>query len=714
MPDRLKTLDELLDALQKNDIATATAKSDAFFKDLSPRTALFIVRERGYQPFNDIIQHGEPFRTMALNFSALAQEGAFNESTDPAFIKGVIADLLGDDEVKSAAAFRTLKENIGEFGVQYLLEAWNSAGSPKTKAMIQIALREIGARAVQPMIAALDTKDALLKGMLIEVLSELNDWRAAAKLRELAVDKDLSDAMRAAARKTCERIVAANAGLNAMDISPSRMYEMLAEDYLVNRTAEKRGVIPRFALAEGARFFMWTYQNDALAFAEIPRFAYGYEMAISMAARALALDGSNLNAAGILVCARMAEVPAGQALIDYDTALNKTILTDKDRQTITATVAAASAKAPAAIALGPGALCRALDIAVENHLDAAAVSCMDAIAALPVAHEVNFLYEAKGGPAYGMSVIKAMSAGGTQVRFRAAITLARVSRGIDFKGNETMADLLLKAMESTSSLRVLIVHPDAEARNALSTGFKSLGCDVMTAENSAQGLAKAFDFPAPDVVVVTNELDRSTEFFVKQLRDNLATTQTPVLVVTTPDALQKRDKVRFSFENVKGFITNIADQAALKTLLASFKPVGTWATKENARILNDAAEVVGGSYFKPYMAKNADRLIALAQNNKALVARVAAMKALGLSRIEKALKPAGIILADNAAPKELRVAAAQSIGEILTSQKATSDETLGILLSALGSADPDISNAAGVALGTAPLTAEQSSKIPLK
>jgi len=720
LDSRLATLKDLQDLLQKGDIAGATAKSNDLIKGLSPKTALTLIRKVGYAPFNEIIKKGEPFRSTALNIAALAEEASFSELTDPEAIRGIVRDLTGDDVGKAAAAFRALKENIGEFGVQYLLEAWNTATGPRTRAQIQIALTDIGARAVPPMIASLDTQDVLLKGMLIDALTQLKDWRAAGKLRELADDKNLSDDMRNAAMRGCAAIVAEHAGEDAAKLSASQLYAMIAEDYLANRTSAKRNVIPRYYLGEGARFFMWSFQNGALVGTPIPRFAYNYEMATETAVRAFALDAGNQQAANIIVCARMAEIPVGEIILDYDAAQNKTVLTDVERQAVTDALAKAQAKAPAAIALGLRALCGAVALALNYNLDQSAVMCLNTIATLPEAETAQFLPEKPGSQqdAYGYTILKAMWADSRQVKYTAAITLARIAGSRQFAQKDLVPDLLLTAIEETATLRVLVVHPDNDVRNTLSLSLKALGYDVIIAQDSSEGLAKALDFPAPDVVIISNELDRTTNAFVVRLRDTLTTAQMPILIVTTPEMLEG-DKTRFSFGNVKGFIPNITDQAAIGALLAAFKNTSGWQARQNDAILQEASKIVaknpqnvGAIDLTPY----AERLIAIAQSNRTLAARVSAMKALGNWGVETALKPAGALLADASAPKELRAAAALAIGSIFAKGKvnAVSDETLTILLAALNSPDIEVANAAADALASAPLTLEQRARIPVK
>ena len=711
-------MQDLLVKLKAEDLADAKVANNDLIKGLSPKTALALIRKAGYESFNELIKRGEPFRSTALNISALAQEAAFSELTDEAAIRALVSELLGEDAAKSAAAFAALKGTIGEFGVPYLLEAWNTAGSGKARATIQIALTEIGRRAVPPMVAALDTPDVTLKGMLISVLGGAKDWRAAAKLRAIAADANMSEEMRNSAMKACAKIVSENTGLNAEKLSASELYGMLAEDYLAGRTSAKRNVVPRYELSDAARFHMWSFENGALADAAAPRFAYNYEMAIECAARGLALDANNGQAASVLVCARLAEIPAGQFLLDYDAARreqNAPALTDVERAAISETLAKAQAKGPAAVALGLRALCGGLDLALKYGLDQAAISCLTNIASLPEAKSAAFLPEKAENQesAYGYAVIKAMWVGARQVRYRAAITLATIAPSRQFARKELVADLLLKAMEETAALRVLVAHPDAEARNALGLNLKALGYDVMMAQDSAEGLARAMDFPAPDVVIAYNELDRTTNFFIVTLRDSLTTSQMPILVVSTPEALAN-DKMRFeNLGGVKGFITDITDRAALGGLMSAFKNTSTWQARENEAILKEAADIIGAT-MEINLTTYTERLIALAQSEKALEARVAAMKALGNMRTEAALGPAGVLLANPSGPKDLRAASALAIGTILSSAESVSEETLGILLTALKSPDPEVSRAAGIALASAPLTAEQRAKIPTR
>lgn len=720
MDKRVALLKEIQDALQKNDTATATAKNDEFIKGMSPKLALAVIRKANLTAFSELMKKGEPFRSTAINTAALASEATFSELADPEAIRATVRDMLGEDQVKSFTASRTLKENVGEFGVQYLLDAWVSATGSKQRTQIQIALTEMGTRAVPPLIAALDTKDIPLKGTLISILGSLKDWRAAADLREIADDANLSNEMRDAAMRACAGIVSESAGLDAAKVSASDLYSMLAEDYLANRSSGKRAVISRIYLGEGARFFTWSLQNGAVAYTPVPRFAYNCEMAIENAARALTLNAKSQQAANIIVCARMAEVAAGRMILDYDAALDKDkkVLGEPERKMITDTLTKAQAKAPAAMALGLRALCGGLDLALNNRLDQAAIGCLNAIASIPEARTAQFLPQKPENQetAYGYPIVKAMWSGTRQVKYTAAITLASISSAKPFAQKDMVPELLLKAMEEAATLHILVVHPDVNARNALSLSLKSLGYDVDTAQDSAEGLARAMDFPGPDLVIAFNELDHTTGSFVSTLRDNPATKLIPILIVSTAQALNT-DRIRFTFDNVKGLITDVNDKEALGKAVSAFKSVGTWQAKENEAILQQVASIIASLQptdsvidLTPYTA----RLLAIVQSDKALLARTSAMTALGNWRVEKALAPAGVVLAEANAPKDLRVSAALAIASILSSGKVTavSEETLGILLAALNGPDAEVRSAAAVALASAPLTPEQRARIP--
>ncbi|RKY26082.1 MAG: hypothetical protein DRP79_05645, partial [Planctomycetota bacterium] len=547
---RLEKLTQIQQDLRDDKPAKAAEKLREFAKGMTPELALAIIREVGYEPFEDLIAQGGDFRRTALNISALARHATFKELTDPEAIRAAVSDFLEGGR-KSGPAYRLLKDRVGEFSVQYLLEAWNKSSDYGVKTQIEMVLTTLGPRVVPPMIAALDTDDALLKIVLIEVLSKHGDWRAAAKLRRIAADENMTQATRQVAMKACDRIVRAHLGAGADKYSAAQLYTMIAEDYLANRSSKIRNVIPRYYLNEGTRFFTWSMRDGVLVARQIPRFAYNYEMAITMAARAIELDPSNQRASDVIVCARLAEIVGGQIILDYDEAMKNEMLTEAERDAISAALDSARAGRPKALARGLRSLCGALHLALKYHLDAAAVECIDAIAALPAAPYTDFIpadeKEANTEEKYGDSLTLALRVGGRRVRFRAAIALARIASSKRFVNMELVPDLLLKAMEETGAVRVLVVHPDAETRNLLRLSLGALGYEVILAGDSTEGIAAARDFPAPDIIIVHNRLDLGTDHFIVMLRDNRATSETPVLIISRGDEESlKDDKTRFS------------------------------------------------------------------------------------------------------------------------------------------------------------------------
>lgn len=710
---RLARLAEVQQLLKDNKLDEAKTALVDFAGGITPETALAIIRKVGYKPFEDLIRQGGEFRRAAYDISALARQAGFAELSDPEAVRQAVSDFLGKDETKSGPAYRLLKESIGEIGVQYLLEAWKASSDYGVKAQIQIGLMNMGPRVAPPVIAALDTDDAVLRGALIEILSQQADWRAAGKLREIAGDQNLTPETRRTAMTAADKIVQKHIGKPAEKCSASELYARIAEDYL----AGARRVMPSSYLNEDARFFMWAMREGALVPTEAPRFAYNYEMAIQTAGEALRTDPGNQRALDIIACARLAEISAGRKILDYDAAMRNEILSSIEREKIAACTDAAERR-PSVAALGLRALCGALHIALKYNLDDAAAACMEAVAAVPAAGDLDFIpareAEINLDEKYGDSLTLALQVGGRRIRYGAAITLARIAAEKQFVNMKIVPDLLLKAMEEAGAATVLVVHSNAEARNTLRLNLAALGYDVLTAKDAAEGAARAKDFPAPDAVIVCNDLDGGADYFISTLRDTKSTAETPILVVSSVEAMEK-DKLRFSHPNVKGFITDPADRQALGARMEAFKKIGSWEMKQSLSILNAAAAALASldpSRTVIDLRPHVERIIALAQSNRDLTARVSAMTALGRWRFSAALKPAAIMLADSGAPPALRAAAARAIGNILLASKEVDEETFGILLAALEDKDPDVGAAAAGALATAPLAAGQRSRLP--
>lgn len=117
------------------------------------------------------------------------------------------------------------------------------------------------------------------------------------------------------------------------------------------------------------------------------------------------------------------------------------------------------------------------------------------------------------------------------------------------------------------SYRILIIDDEDDIREVAALSLETVaGWDVAVASSGAQGLARAAEYN-PDAIlldVMMPGMDGPTTF--KALRQNPATAQIPVLLLTAK--VQGTDQKRFADLGVQAILTKPFDPMTLSTQIA--------------------------------------------------------------------------------------------------------------------------------------------------
>ncbi|MFH1549328.1 MAG: HEAT repeat domain-containing protein [Planctomycetota bacterium] len=717
LQNAINELDSGIKALDAGNKTEALTHLDNMLKGLTPETAHALLAATGHQPFTRLYNEGGPFKKIARTISEMAAEENFRQQTDPAVVAELVKVFLSGEDAAVADAYHKLKYETGEFAVQPLIDAWSTAPDTNTRSKIGTALVSIGPRITMPLIAALSTKDTVLKQTIIDALVDSKDWRAAPVLKSLAEDENQPEDVRADASKAAEIIIRAHlttvdpASLSALDL-----YTMVAEDYFAARATGPRAVIPLYTLREKRATFIWSFADGKIRPTEVAPVTASEEAALQMAAKALQLKPDHQPAYALLIASHLAELAEGEGMLELDRLHENQLMTDASRQLINATLNRARKNRAWIYAGGQSALYDALDLALNHSRQEAAVRCMreiiDTFAGGPLKHLPMTPEQLGAKGFYGSSLIRALNSDEKPIAYMAAIALANISSGAPFLNHEKVGKLLINAMEEGGNLNALVAHMKQEVRNALRATLKAMGFSVKTAGGSTDGLQAATDFPLPDIIILDNELDGDTGRFLERLRDNALTRATPVLIISSTDKeVLERDKRRYNyFESVKGYITDFADADQVKSLVGQLKKVSSPEAARNEALVAEAGELVAG--LKPAhsiidIASHSDRLLAIATDGSEFETRIQAITALGNWRIERALAPLAKTFADKAVPVEIRLAAAASTAKILATRDCVDDETFGMLKTALADEKKAVRDAAGEILARVSLSADQ-------
>ncbi len=718
-PESQKAID-LFDAgiraLNEDKKVEAITNFDDMLKILTPQVALDILAAKGPEAFDRLFEEGGEFAKIARIVSETASHEVFKQNTDPAEIKKLVETFLDNDAQKSGEAFRQLKYNAGEFAVPHLIDRWRTAPDIKTKATISIALREMGSRISMPLECLLKKPDAPLQLAIIDVFRETREWRVVPTLKAISLDPGQPERVRKAAGETADSIIAATIPQTPVDsLSIEQLYTMVAEDYLAQRTRGRRAVIPSFVLGEHKRVFIWTLENGTPVPNEIAPCAYNEEMAIKLASAALKADPGYSPAYAILIAAHFAEVAEGNGIIRFDIFNKKNLLTDNERSLIKSTLEDTKTRDAWIFAGGESTLFDALAIILKHNRRFAAMLCMDKIAAScseAVTDHIPVKAEQIGETRYyGAPLVNALAGETKQIAYKAAITLAKICKGSPFLHSDKAAFYLVNAMQAAGTVNVLVVHRIQQARNAIQATLKAMGCVTDATADYETGLRKALAFPLPDIIILSSNLDKDTGKFIVALRDNNVTREIPILIVSTDI---ERDKNRFDFDAVKGFITDYTDADQIKRLAEGLKKTNNYEEDFNDTIVLEAAETVGKLAPTNTMidiSKHAEEILALATKSSRFEIRKAALTALGNWHITQALPALAKTLAEESVPTEVKIIAAQSIACILSMEDGVSDEVFGLLKLALKNGNEQVRLAIGKIFLQATLTEDQKKQL---
>jgi two-component system chemotaxis response regulator CheY len=125
---------------------------------------------------------------------------------------------------------------------------------------------------------------------------------------------------------------------------------------------------------------------------------------------------------------------------------------------------------------------------------------------------------------------------------------------------------------------ILVIDDSTTMVMSLSRILKTAGYGVETASNGKAGLAKLGGGFKPDVILTDiNMPEMDGIAFIKEARKNSACRFTPIIVLTTESAAQKRDEARAA--GASGWLTKPTEPERLLSALKQILPVRLLTSK---------------------------------------------------------------------------------------------------------------------------------------
>jgi hypothetical protein len=433
-------------------------------------------------------------RTVAAKLGDIINQGYATRRADPNYIRQTLYEMSTGARAYDNNMPRLAES--GEVAVKVIIDMLRDTQQQQYHSTCRRALRNLGRKALNPLLAATEMKDY---DTLIDVISALGDIDydvAVPYLARLARAPNVPASIHTASRNALFHIgIAKNAPLETSGL----FYNLAEKCYYGKSDIEPAG---------DKVSYIWYWTSDlGLTRRDVPTPIFNDLLAMRAAEYAMKLDASNGAAVSLWLDAntkREADLPAGQIDVThkddpdanyYNVSAGADYLNDA--------LARATRDRNAAVALK---LCNSLrNITGQSNLGGDAIT----------------------------PLMQALYFPNRQVRYAAAFALAQSLPSKPFAGADRVVPLLVEAVNQTSKPGVLIVAPasgasltDADLRDAV----QSLGYPVIAASNPTDAAAAAISLPTIELIIISEDSDVRK---MVDLEQNIARLQGASMLVLT-------------------------------------------------------------------------------------------------------------------------------------------------------------------------------------
>lgn len=537
------------------------------------------------------------------------------------------------------------------------------------------ALSYLGEDATLPLVEALQSEDARVRGFAAAALGNAGDPRAAAALKAVA-DTDSDPGAK-------EKAAQAFAKVGGRGGSAADLYVQQGERYYARDAAVVEGW-------ENMRN-LWRWEGGALARYEVPSYLYPYQLAEECAHDALALDAGHRGGRALLVRSILAQKVEGDVLVSN----GKT---------------------------APEALAGAFNLAASQGFQAASDALRAALSAKDwdVVVELCDLCAATYGKEdlSGHPLGEALVAPERRVNYAAAIAALLMSpKRAGLANADKVATLAARAASERAVRQVLVIDSNDELRTKLVLELAHSKYVAAGEANGFEGVARAKNSPTLDVIVVAAMLDdvsrtvpsRRHYSSLAVIDELLADTRTKdmkilVRIDATPEnqaeAVQKMFADKYG-DKVAGFLaTPLVATAALQAIDAAADKVELNPDRERAnKLAVKAANALAKTDFSCAsfgLQVALDPLVEAASgSDSSAELKLAATKALGNIRVGGSAALAKLVAEGEG--DDLKVAAATALGNVLSAVEGAPEDVDALI--AASKAGGELGKAALAALG---------------
>jgi HEAT repeat protein len=361
-------------------------------------------------------------------------------------------------------------QKSGELGVKVMIDMLRNPSERQYNNTVREALRALGRKALNPLLAATEMKDPVVLVDVIAALGDIGYKDAVPYLSRLANNPDSPDAVKNAATAALLHMGAGNAAA----MKPADQYFDLGEKFYYGNAD-----VP--ASADKTSYVWYWSETDGLTKTDIPSPIFNDVMAMRSSEYSLKLDPSKSDSVSLWLAAdtkREVDLPAG--------AEDPSHKGNPDAHYYN-------------VSAGVKYLNDALARAIRDRNTGVALKLTQSLQ--DIIGQSNM-----AGP--NDPVTQALFFPNRLVRYEAAFALAESLPTKTFNGAERVVPLLAEALSQSSKPNVLLLAPSTNSTiNTIQDAITSLGYPVVAASDPVGAINGSQTLPSVDVIVISDDSD---------------------------------------------------------------------------------------------------------------------------------------------------------------------------------------------------------------
>ena len=415
---------------------------------------------------------------------------------DTAFIETNIQRLS-----VNARAYMLAMEQLrqsGELAVPIMLSYLREPAKKAHYIAIRTALRDLGQKSLNPLLAATEMKDWNTLLWVVSALGDIGYDNAIPCLVRLYQSKETPDSVKSAVREALLRLNVTNPG----ELNLAQLYYELAERFYY----DKASIVVEPGSTVG---FMWTWTERGLSKQNVPAVIFNEDQALRSCEYALRADSTRADVVSLWLAAaykREVELPEGAPDPMWD---------DKHPATHFYAVDA-----------GAHHLNPVLARVLRDHNSPIALKAIKSLQ--EIVGSSSLLTEDADMP-----ILTALRYPDRRVRFEAAFTVAQALPQKPFTGQDRVVPILAEALAQTGKPGVLIAAKSQDKFNELK-GKLSPAYNTAGAPNADAAVAAAATLSGVDIVIIDEDNPGIDRLFTA-VRENVRLAGAGILIRVTSE-----------------------------------------------------------------------------------------------------------------------------------------------------------------------------------